>query len=79
MLKLSHLTSTKKFLSVIDNCDGDVCLHLRDGRICSLKNDPALRSFLTMVDSADGDYGLDVSESEDMRKILQFIYEERLA
>ena len=79
MLKLTHLTNMEKFLSVIDKCAGSVLLYLENGEVCDLKTDSAVRSFLRGIRSADGDYRFRIAETEDLRLLLQFIYEEKLA
>ena len=49
MLKIMLISDMEKFLEKVNNCHGDVLLHLPDGTVCNLKEDHTALQMLRMM------------------------------
>ena len=49
MLKIMLISDMEKFLEKVNNCHGDVLLHLPDDTVCNLKEDHTALQLLRMM------------------------------
>ena len=49
MLKIMLISDMEKFLEKVNNCHGDVLLHLPDDTVCNLKEDHTALQMLRMM------------------------------
>ncbi len=73
MLKIMLISDMEKFLNKVDECQGDVLLHLPDETVCDLKKDHTAIQMLKMLKLENGELDLTLTEPRDYAIIMNYM------
>jgi len=73
MLKIMLISDMEKFLNKINQCEGDVLLHLPDDTVCDLKKDHTAIQMLKMMDTNHSELDLTLTEPRDYAIMLGYM------
>lgn len=73
MLKIMLISDMEKFLNKVDECQGDVLLHLPDETVCDLKKDHTAIQMLKMLKLEKGGLDLTLTEPRDYAIIMNYM------
>ena len=75
MLKIMMLPDTEKFLSVVDQSQGNVFLRLPNQTQLDLKKDAAARQMLYLIDESREGLQIDLTDQSDAAPFLRYLTE----
>ena len=73
MLKIMLISDMEKFLNKVNQCEGDVLLHLPDDTTCDLKKDHTAVQMLKMLKLDKGELDLTLTEPRDYAVIMNYM------
>ena len=73
MLKIMLISDMEKFLNKINQCEGDVLLHLPDDTVCDLKKDHTAIQMLKMMDTNHSELDLTLTEPRDYAIMMGYM------
>lgn len=73
MLKIMLISDMEKFLNKVDECEGEVLLHLPDETVCDLKKDHTAIQMLKMLKLEKGELDLTLTEPRDYAVIMNYM------
>lgn len=73
MIKIMLISNMEKFLEKVQNCYGDVLLHLPDGSTCSLKDDNTAMQILKMMHSVNKELDISLTDVRDYATIVNYM------
>ena len=73
MLKIMLISDMEKFLNKINQCQGDVLLHLPDNTVCDLKNDHTAVQLLKMMKENHSELDLTLTEPRDYAIMMGYM------
>ena len=73
MLKIMLISDMEKFLDKVNECRGDVLLHLPDGSTCDLKNDHTAMQMLKMLKNDQNELDISLTDPRDYPVFLNFM------
>lgn len=65
MLKIMLISDMEKFLNKVNQCHGDVLLHLPDASVCDLKRDHTAIQMLKMMNENHSELDLSLTDPRD--------------
>lgn len=73
MLKIMLISDMEKFLNKVEECEGDVLLHLPDETVCDLKKDHTAIQMLKMLKLEKGELDLTLTEPRDYAIMMGYM------
>ena len=73
MLKLMLIPDVEKFIEKIQDCRGEVLLHLPDGSSCDLKQDHIALQMLKMLKNDGNELNISLTDPRDYPIFLRFM------
>ncbi len=73
MIKIMLISNMEDFLEKVQNCHGDVLLHLPDGTTCSLKNDHTALQILKLLHSSNEALNISLTDVRDYGSIISYM------
>jgi len=73
MLKIMLISDMEKFLNKVNQCEGEVLLHLPDESVCSLKKDHTAVQMLRMMKDSHSELDLTLTEPRDYAIMLGYM------
>lgn len=73
MLKVMLIPDMEKFLEKVQNCRGDVLLHLPDGSVCNLKKDNTALQMLKMLKNNKNELDISLTDPRDYPVFLNYM------
>ena len=73
MIKIMLISNTEDFLEKVQNCHGDVLLHLPDGTTCNLKNDHTALQILKLLHSSNEALNISLTDVRDYGPIISYM------
>ena len=73
MLKIMLISDMEKFLEKVNNCHGDVLLHLPDDTVCNLKEDHTALQLLRMMKLNGKGLNISLTDVRDYPIMMNFM------
>ena len=73
MIKIMLISNMEKFLEKVQNCYGDVLLHLPDDTVCNLKSDHTALQILRMMHTSNHELDISLTDVRDYATIMNFM------
>ena len=73
MLKIMLISDMEKFLEKVNNCHGDVLLHLPDDTVCNLKEDHTALQMLRMMKLNGKGLNLSLTDVRDFPIMMNYM------
>ena len=73
MLKVMLIPDMEKFLDKIQNCHGEVLLHLPDESVCDLKKDHTAMQMLKLLKNNENELDISLSDPRDYPVFLNMM------
>lgn len=73
MIKIMLISNMEKFLERVQECHGDVLLHLPDETVCNLKKDHTAMQILKMLHSSNHELDISLTDARDYGPIMNFM------
>lgn len=73
MLKIMLISDMEKFLEKVNNCHGDVLLHLPDDTVCNLKEDHTALQLLRMMKLNGKGLNLSLTDVRDFPIMMNYM------
>lgn len=73
MIKIMLISNMEKFLEKVQNCYGDVLLHLQDDTVINLKEDHTAIELLKMWHSSNRELDISLTDVRDYATIMNFM------
>ncbi|MBQ8506713.1 MAG: hypothetical protein IJ466_04710 [Clostridia bacterium] len=73
MLKIMLISDMEKFLNKVNQCQGEVLLHLPDDTVCDLKKDHTAIQMLKMMNTSHSELDLTLTEPRDYAIMMGYM------
>lgn len=73
MLKVMLIPDVERFLEKVQDCRGDVLLHLPDGSACDLKKDHTAAQMLKMLKNDANELNISLTDPRDYPIFLRYM------
>ena len=73
MLKVMLIPDMEKFIEKIQNCQGEVMLHLPDQSVCDLKNDHTALQMLKMLKNNQNELDISLTDPRDYPVLINYM------
>lgn len=73
MLKIFRINDVDKFMEKVNDCQGEVNLHLPDGSVCDLKKDRTAVQLLELLHPEDCELDISLSDPRDCIPLLRYM------
>jgi len=73
MLKIMLISDMEKFLNKVNQCEGEVLLHLPDETLCDLKKDHTAVQMLKMMKENHSELDLTLTEPRDYALMMGYM------